>query len=119
MTILSHRDLMIWQRSMDLAETTYGVTDKFPQSEQYGLTSQMRRAAVSVPSNIAEGYYRSSSKDYARFLAVAKGSLMELETQAELAMRFNYMSQEQFSAIAIEIGDIDRMITSLRSKLRK
>jgi four helix bundle protein len=117
MRIESHRDLLIWQRSMDLAEAVYRATTSFPKAEVYGLTAQMRRAAVSIPSNIAEGFYRSTRKDYAHFLSIAKGSLMELETQLLLAMRFRYTSAADGDALVAEIGELERMVSSLRSKV--
>jgi four helix bundle protein len=116
--IRSHRDLKIWQRSMALAQQVYIASNQFPDSEKFGLTSQVRRASVSVPSNIAEGYYRNSAKDYAHFLSIARGSLMEIETQLDLACRFSYFSMERFETLAQEIGEIDRMISALQSKLR-
>ena len=117
--IRSHRDLQIWQRSMDLAQQIYAASTRFPDSEKFGLTSQIRRASVSVPSNIAEGYYRNSAKDYAHFLSMARGSLMEVETQLDLACRFSYLALERFESLAQEIGEIDRMVSALQSKLRK
>jgi four helix bundle protein len=86
-----HYDLIAWQESMKLARLTYEVTATFPKSEQYGLVSQMRRAAVSVPSNIAEGAARSGRKEFAQFLGVAKGSLSELETQLLLATDLGFV----------------------------
>jgi four helix bundle protein len=88
--VKSFRDLEVWQIGLDLVETIYRCTAEFPKSEMYGLSAQMRRAAVSIPSNIAEGQARSSSKEFLHFLSYALGSLAELETQLELAMRLQY-----------------------------
>ena len=87
MKIRSHKDLDVWKRSMKLATVVHRLTSFWPNNEQYGLTSQVRRAAVSVPSNIAEGAARASAKDFCRFLDIAQGSLAEVETQLELAER--------------------------------
>jgi four helix bundle protein len=88
--VKSFRDLEVWQIGLDLVETVYRLTAHFPKSELFGLTAQMRRAAVSIPSNIAEGQARSSSKEFLHFLSYALGSLAELETQLELAVRLQY-----------------------------
>jgi four helix bundle protein len=88
--VKSFRDLDVWRLSLDLAEAVYQCTASFPKSELFGLTAQMRRAAVSVPSNIAEGRARSSTKEFLQFLSIALGSLAELETQFELAVRLGY-----------------------------
>ena len=88
--VKSYRDLDVWRLGMDLAEAVYQCTSSFPKHELFGLTAQMRRAAVSIPSNIAEGRARSSTKELLHFLAIARGSLAELETQFELALRLGY-----------------------------
>lgn len=84
--INSFKDLIVWQKSMDLVESIYRITEKLPSKEQFGLISQMRRAAVSIPSNIAEGYGRQSKGSYTQFLSISRGSLLELETQTELCI---------------------------------
>src|SRR5713101_10138093 len=91
----SYRDLLVWQKALDLTILIYRLSEGFPRTEIYGLTSQVRRASVSVPSNIAEGYGRGSRKEYLQFLCVAQGSLKELETQAILAQRLNYATTAQ------------------------
>ena len=91
MSIRTFRDLVAWQHAMRAGLTVYEATSVFPESERFGLISQMRRGAVSVPSNIAEGYGRGSRAEYIRFLKIARGSLYELETQAELARRLGYL----------------------------
>jgi four helix bundle protein len=92
-----HRDLIVWQKAMDLAEVVYGLTAKFPHTETYRLGSQTTRAVTSVPANIAEGNARGTKRDYANFLSVAKGSLMETETFLMLAVRLKYITQADAS----------------------
>ncbi|WP_447529203.1 four helix bundle protein [Vreelandella sp. TE19] len=86
-----HQELRVWQQAMDLVEEVYRLTAKFPSNEKFGLTSQLRRAAVSIPSNIAEGAARGSSKDFIRFLFIARGSLSEIETQLLISLRLGYL----------------------------
>ena len=92
---MNHKDLDVWKRSMDLVEEIYKITSKFPSSEIYGLTSQLRRAAVSVPSNIAEGASRKGDKELLYFVNVAIGSIAEIETQMLIAVRLKYISNEE------------------------
>jgi four helix bundle protein len=113
------RDLLVWQRSMRLAEEIYSVTRAFPKEEMFGLASQMRRAAVSVPSNIAEGQGRDSEKSFALFLSQARGSLHELETQLELARNLGMISQETAARLLEAASEITRMLHGLRSALRR
>lgn len=114
----SHRDLTVWQKSMDLVVEVYRLSSYFPKSETYRLTSQLTRAAASVPANIAEGHARSTARDYGHFLSIAKGSLMETETFLMLAVRLGYL-QEESSAPALRlVTEISKMLTSLRSRLR-
>lgn len=115
--IKSYRDLDVWQRSVDLATKLYRTTQHFPQSEIYGLTNQMRRAAVSIASNIAEGQVRSTL-DYARFVTIARGSLAELETQLEIARRIGYFSQEEFDGLSEEMVVIGRQLNALLKRLK-
>jgi four helix bundle protein len=117
-TIRSFKDLIVWQRSMDLAVRIYGITQKLPASEQFGLTSQLRRAAVSIPSNIAEGYGRQSTGNYRQFLSISRGSLMEIETQINICDRLKYVAQSDTENIFKEIIEISKMLTSLISKIR-
>ncbi len=91
--IRSHRDLIAWQKAFEFGLLIYSVTSAFPDHERFGLTSQLRRAVVSVSSNIAEGYGRASSADYLRFLRIARGSLFEIDTQLMFAVRLGYMSE--------------------------
>ncbi|MCX6257107.1 MAG: four helix bundle protein [Bacteroidia bacterium] len=117
MTVKSYKDLLIWQRSMDLVESIYQNTEEFPSKEIFGLISQMRRAAVSVPSNIAEGYGRQSTGSYSQFLLIARGSLFELETQIEICLRLKYFKKVESEKLLSEILEISKMISSLISKL--
>jgi four helix bundle protein len=94
MNIKSHRDLIAWQKAMTLAEVVYDCTRNFPREEIYGLMSQIRRCAVSIPANIAEGQGRRSKKEFQQFLGHARGSLLELDTHLELALRFGYLNSE-------------------------
>lgn len=115
--ISSYKDLIVWQRSMDLVESIYQITSKFPSAEQWGLVSQMRRAAVSVPSNIAEGYGRQATGNYRHHLSIARGSLLELETQVLLSERLGYLRLDGAVTILAEIEEISRMLATLVSKL--
>jgi len=117
MQIKSHRDLIAWQKSMDLVDRVYSLTRSFPADERFGLTSQNRRAAVSVPSNIAEGHSRNSRNDYAQFVSIAKGSLMELETQLVIASRQLYVSLDALKPALSLLNEVERMLTALRKKL--
>jgi len=113
----SHRDLTVWQKAMDLAVRTYRLTSKFPSNETYRLVSQVTRAAASVPANIAEGYARATKKDYANFLAIAKGSLMETETFMMLAVRLGYLTHTEATGALGHITEVSKMLTVLRSRL--
>jgi four helix bundle protein len=112
------RDLLVWRRSMRLVEAVYEATRSFPKEEMFGLAGQMRRSAVSVPSNIAEGLGRDSEKSFAQFLNQAKGSLYELETQLELACNLDLMPQETNARLQDAAAEIARMLHGLRSTLR-
>ena len=101
----THKDLDAWKRSLDLVEVVYKVTKEFPQEELYGLTNQLRRAAVSIPSNIAEGAARGSKKEFIQFLHIALGSLSEVETQVTIAKRLGYLR---------DVGNIEEQIQTVR-----
>jgi four helix bundle protein len=112
----THRDLVAWQEAMALVESVYRDTASFPREEIYGLTSQIRRCAVSVPSNIAEGAARNSSREWVQFLGIACGSLAELETQLELAIRLGLMKAD---VISFKHADrVARLVRALRTSLK-
>ena len=113
------RDLLVWQRSMRLAEEIYSATRGFPKEEMFGLASQLRRAAVSVPSNIAEGQGRNTEKSFALFLNQARGSLYEVETQLELARNLGMIPQETTATLLEMAAEIGRMLHGLRNVLRR
>lgn len=115
--VRNYSDLMIWQRSIDLVQNVYLATKSFPTDEKFGLTNQLRRSIVSVPSNIAEGQARGSSKEFKRFLHIALGSLAEAHTQLILACRLGYLLQEQLKTFEDEIFQIQRMTHALMRKL--
>ena len=114
----TYRDLKVWQRSIDLAERIYPLTASFPASEIYGLSSQMRRAAVSIASNIAEGWGRRSRKDYGRFVLVARGSNDELETQLVIAGRLGFCNTEQLDQATALSDEIGKMLSGLHKFLQ-
>ena len=117
-SLKSYQELIAWKKSMDLAEQVYRVTRTFPKEELYGLTSQVRRAAVSVPSNIAEGQSQSSTSDFLRFLAIARGSLAELETQLLLATRVGYLGEPDLQATVALATEVGRLTAGLMRSLR-
>ncbi len=113
----NYKDLIIWQRSMDLAVQCYRATESFPRSERFGLTSQIQRSAVSMPSNIAEGCGRDTPRDFANFLRYAYGSGCELETQVEIALMLEYGNQRQLAALRDMTDEIRRMIYAFSQTL--
>lgn len=113
MSLQGHKDLIVWQKSMDLVVLVYELTKSFPQSEIYGLVSQMRRCAVSIPSNIAEGSKRKTKNDFLQFLAVAFGSGAELETQLEITRRLRYSTPELISKIENLLQEVMKMLSVL------
>ena len=113
----SYQDLQAWKAAIDLVKEIYKLTGKFPPSEIYGLTSQIRRAAVSIPSNIAEGQGRSSSKEFRQFLSVSLGSLAELETQLIIAKEINYLGKETLNPLLLSLDHIRKMRRALSNSL--
>jgi four helix bundle protein len=109
----SYRELIVWQKSMTLVTEVYKVTDHFPKSEVYSLTNQIRRAAVSIPSNIAEGYMRGHTKEYIQFLSVAIGSSAELETQLEIGRNLKYFGIEDYNRLTEHLNEVMRMLARL------
>ncbi len=116
--IKNYRDLKVWQQSMDLVVECYKMVRGIPGSEKYGLASQLQRAAVSVPANIAEGHGRAYTKEYLRHLSVAKGSLTELETHIQIATRLSYCNQEQQDSLLKTTDFVGRMLTGLQKSLK-
>jgi len=114
----SFRDLEIWQRSIELVEEIYKVTKSFPQEEMYGISSQLRRAAVSIPSNIAEGFVRFFGKEFRQFLYVSLGSCAEVSTQIVIANRLGYLEQKKADVLSNEIEQISKMIMGLIKKVK-
>jgi len=113
----SYRDLEVWKLSLSLVEDIYKATATFPASENYGLSQQIRRAAVSIPSNIAEGQFRNSSKEFRQFLAIALGSSAELETQLIIANKVNYLATEELSGLLNNLEIIMKMLNKLSISL--
>lgn len=111
-SIKSFRDLEIWKLGMDICEDVYKTTDKFPKHEMFTLISQMRRSAISVPSNIAEGYSRRNRNEKRQFINIAGSSNAELETQLELCNRLNYIADEEYSSLLEKINHEGKMITN-------
>lgn len=112
---MNHKDLEVWKKSMDLVEDVYALSKFFPNDEKFGLTNQIRRASVSVPSNISEGAARKSDKEFIQFLYIALGSLSELETQYLIAVRLKYIIEN--IEIENKINEVKRMIVGLRNYL--
>jgi len=112
-----YKDLLVWQKGMALAKLVYKLTAKFPSEERYRLTSQLRREAVSVPSNIAEGQARQSTKEFIQFLSHAEGPLAEVETQLLLSVDLGFASREQVEESLKEIDELQKMLVTLRKKL--
>lgn len=115
--IKSHKDLIVWKKSVALSLSIYRLTEKFPQRELYGLASQMRRAAVSIPSNIAEGKSRRTRADFAHFLHMALGSASELETQLLIARELEFYSELQYKEINSLLSEVSKMLRAIIEKL--
>jgi four helix bundle protein len=117
MTISGFQDLIVWQKAMGLATAIFELTKKLPKEEIYALSNQMRRAAVSIPSNIAEGHERNSTREYVRFLAIAKGSKAELETQLRICVKVGYFSNTDILEAMNLLHEITKMLSTLIKKL--
>lgn len=115
----SYKDLTVYQKGYELTLQVYRLTQEFPKEEMYGLTSQMRRAAVSIPSNIAEGYRRGSRKEYIQFLRIAFGSCSELETQVSLAYDLKFLSDKDRNTLIDSVNGVEKMLAGLIKALRK
>ncbi len=112
------KELKVWQKSMTLVKEIYSVTKDFPKEERFGITSQIQRSAVSIPSNIAEGCGRNSSKELFQFLSIAQGSSYELETQLILAADLNYMPNASFETINNQIQEVQKMLFSFKRTIK-
>ena len=112
-----YKELIVWQKSMQVVKSIYSLTRKLPKEEQFGLSDQMRRASVSIPSNIAEGFGRHAPKDYSRFLSIARGSKYELETQIRICIMLEYVSENEVSEILTLLDEIGKMLNALINKL--
>lgn len=115
----THKDLRVWQQSIDLVSSVYLMTKSFPKDELFGLVSQMRRAAVSVPSNIAEGFARGTDKEKIHFLRISSGSMSELETQLVLSKVLEYISEEEYQKVSEHLTVVWKQLNSLISSIRK
>jgi len=116
---MSYKDLIAWKKGMQLVEAIYDTTDSFPQHEIYGLTSQLRRAAVSIPSNIAEGQAHYSNREFIRFLRHSRGSLAEIETQLLIAQNRGYVPKERADELLQQTDELGRVISGLINSLKK
>lgn len=114
----THENLEVWKKAIDLVVEIYKLTESFPKDERFGLTSQLRRASVSIPSNIAEGAARSSEKEFLYFLSNAQGSSSEVSTQLLIGNRLGYLSDEAYASHRIKLDEIGRMISGLSNHLR-
>ena len=119
MPIRSYRDLVVWQSGMQLAEGVYRASSQFPRSELFGLRAQIQRCAVSIPSNIAEGHARESTREFLRFLSIATGSAAELQTQIVLANRLGYIDTAATEGLLDQASQVMKMLHALRNSLRK
>lgn len=113
----SFKELKVWQKGIELVEIVYRITASFPKEEKYGLRAQMRNAAVSIPSNIAEGHLRKTAKDFKQFLSIARGSCAELETQTIISYRLGFIQEDDFSSLSQKIQELSKMLSSFYSKL--
>ena len=118
MALKHYRELIAWQKAMDLVTVVYETTSSFPNREMFGLTNQLRRAAVSVPSNIAEGQARQTTKEFLHFLSIAIGSLQEVETQMIIASRLDYLEETKVGRVLEASGEVSRLICGLRNSPR-
>lgn len=119
MKIQSYKELIVWQKAMDLVETVYVITKLFPKEELFVLVSQIRRAAISIPSNIAEGYGRRSYKEYLQFFSIAYGSALELETQLLISDRLKYLTDEQLLKAGQLMTEINKMLYTMIFKRKE
>jgi len=119
MKVKNYQELIVWQKAMDLVEDVYKASRNFPREEIYALTSQVRRAAVSIPSNIAEGQGRRTTSDFLRHLSIAYGSLREVETQILIAIRLRYLTQKNTEEVMKLAGEVGRLLNGLMNSLMR
>lgn len=119
MKINSYRNLIVWQKSVALVTDIYTLTKSFPQEEKFGIVSQLNRASVSIPSNIAEGWGRESSKNYLQFLRISRGSLMETETLLEISKNLNYINDSEFKVISDNIEEVSKILQGLIKSIQQ
>ncbi len=112
-----HRNLDVWKMAMEFVKDIYETTESFPNAEMYGLTSQMRRASISIPSNLAEGAARKGNKEFRQFLNIAQGSISELDTQIELALMLNYLNNGVYDELMAKLSTISKMLFGLSRSL--
>lgn len=112
-----YRDLVAWQKAMAIAETVYQITRRFPDTEKFGLTMQLRRAAVSVPSTLAEGHARASTKEFARYVSIAMGSLAEIETQLLLSTKLGFLETDTAESLLVDCDEQGRILRGLKKSL--
>jgi four helix bundle protein len=115
----TYREILVWQKAMDFVTIIYKRTRHFPNEELYGLTNQIRRSAISIPSNIAEGFGRRSSPDFKRFLQISMGSPFEVQTQLEIAKNLEYIEENVFNELFQESREIERMLTAFIESIKK
>ncbi len=113
----NYKELIVWQKSVDLVTEIYTSTTAFPKEELYGLTNQIRRSSISIPSNIAEGHSRRSTNDYLQFLKIARGSCAELETQLIISKNLHYLNPEEFQILIKKTSEISKMLNAIITKL--
>lgn len=111
--INSYKDLIVWQKAIELVTVIYSVTKHFPPDERFGLVAQINRAVISVPSNIAEGWGRQSSKNYLQFLRVSRGSLMEVETMIQISLNLRFLNEKDFQRVMLRIEEVGKILQGL------
>ena len=114
----TYREIICWQKAITLVKSVYELTNSFPHSEQFGLTSQLRRAAISIPSNIAEGFGRGSNKDFRRFLDIARGSLFELQTQLYISKELDFIASKSYDIIYEQSREVERILIGFIKSLK-
>ena len=119
MKVKDYKDLKVWQKGIEIVDKIYSLTDNFPKEELYGLTNQMRRSAISIPSNISEGFVRNHSKEYIQFLYISLGSCAELDTQLVIAQKRNYVGQDKFNELTEDINYEMRMLVSMINAVKR